>query len=88
MTDKEYLHYALAQMHTGQWFGFSSDEQNYSTLIVHDSSITKPTEAEVNAKIQELKDAEANAETKKASGKQKLLDLGLTESEVKALIGV
>jgi len=88
MTDKEYLHYALAKMHTGQWFGFSSDEQNYSTLIVHDSSITKPTEAEVNAKIQELKDAEANAETKKASGKQKLLDLGLTEEEVKALIGV
>jgi len=88
MTDKEYLHYALAQMHTGQWFGFSSDEHNYSTLIVHDSSITKPTEAEVNAKIQELKDAEANAITKKASGKQKLLDLGLTEAEVKALIGV
>jgi hypothetical protein len=28
------------------------------------------------------------AETKKASGKQKLLDLGLTEEEVKALIGV
>ena len=88
MTDNEYLNYALAQMHTGQWFGFSSDEHNYSTLIVHDSSITKPTEAEVNAKIEELKQAEANAETKKASGKQKLLDLGLTEEEVKALIGV
>ena len=29
-----------------------------------------------------------DAETKKASGKQKLLDLGLTEEEVKALIGV
>jgi hypothetical protein len=43
-----------------------------------------PTEAEVNAKIQELKDAETNAETKKASGKQKLLDLGLSEEEVKA----
>ena len=40
------------------------------------------------AKIQELKDAEANTETKKASGKQKLLDLGLSEEEVKALIGV
>jgi len=87
MTDKEYLHYALAQMHTGQWFGFSSDEQSYSTLIIHDSSITKPTEAEVNAKIQELKDAEQAAINKKASGKQKLLDLGLTEEEVKALIG-
>jgi len=32
--------------------------------------------------------AEQDAETKKATGKQKLLDLGLTEEEVKALIGV
>ena len=31
---------------------------------------------------------EANAIAKKASGKQKLLDLGLSEEEVKALIGV
>jgi len=36
----------------------------------------------------EMANAEANAETKKASGKQKLLDLGLSEEEVKALIGV
>jgi len=55
MTDTEYLNLALASMHTGQWFGFSSKEQSYSTLIVHNSSITKPTQAEVNAKIQELK---------------------------------
>jgi len=79
-------------MHTGQWFGFRKDwtgshRESYENIIVHDSSITKPTEAEINAKIQELKDTEANAETKKASGKQKLLDLGLTEEEVKALIG-
>ncbi len=40
------------------------------------------------AKIQELKDAEADKETKKASGKQKLLDLGLSEDEVKAMIGI
>ena len=33
-------------------------------------------------------DAEADVITKKASGKQKLLDLGLSEAEVKALIGV
>ncbi len=37
--------------------------------------------------IQELKDAEANAETKKESAKAKLIDLGLTEEEVTALIG-
>ena len=93
MNDQDWLNLALAKMHTGQWFGFKKDytgteRMAYENIIVHDSSITKPTEAEVNAKIQELKDAEANAETKKASGKQKLLYLGLTEEEVKALIGV
>ena len=99
MSDQEWLSLALASMHSGQWFGWRKEDDNgnkipndqrmtYENIIVHDSSITKPTEAEVNAKIQELKDAEANAEARKASGKQKLLDLGLTEEEVKALIGV
>ena len=32
--------------------------------------------------------AKSNEITKKASGKQKLLDLGLSEEEVKALIGI
>jgi hypothetical protein len=36
----------------------------------------------------EMANAKANAIAKKASGKQKLLDLGLSEEEVKALIGV
>ena len=35
----------------------------------------------------EIANAKANAIAKKASGKQKLLDLGLSEEEVKALIG-
>ena len=93
MTDKEWLSLALAQMHSGQWFGWRKDytgteRMSYENIEVLDDNITKPTEAEVNAKIQELKDAEQDAESKKASGKQKLLDLGLTEAEVKALIGV
>ena len=93
MNEQEYLSLALASMHSGQWFGWKKDytgseRMSYENIIVHDSSITKPTEAEVNAKIQEIKDAEADAETKKASGKQKLLDLGLTEEEVNALIGI
>ena len=93
MNDKEYLNRALASMHSGQWFGFrkdftGSERMSYENIIVHDSSITKPTEAEVNAKIQELKDAEANAETKKASGKQKLKDLGLDDDEIQAMMGV
>jgi len=92
MTDREWLNYALAQMHIGQWFGWKKDwtgehRMSYENIIVHDSSITKPTEAEVNAKIQELKDAEQAAIDKKASGKQKLKDLGLDDAEINALIG-
>ena len=93
MNDQEWLNLALAKIHSGQWFGWKKDytgteRMSYENIEVLDNSITKPTEAEVNAKIQELKDADADKETKKASGKQKLLDLGLTEEEVKALIGV
>ena len=92
MTDKEWLRTALAQMHTGQWFGWKKDwtgshRESYENIIMHDNSITKPTEAEVNAKIQELKDAEQAAIDKKASGKQKLKDLGLDDDEINALIG-
>ena len=50
---------------------------------------TKLAELDASAKV--IKDAEkiakADAITKKASGKQKLLDLGLSEEEVKALMG-
>ena len=60
----------------------------YANIKVIKDGATIPTEAEVDAKIQELKDAEANAETKKASGKQKLKDLGLDDDEIQALIGV
>ena len=92
MNEKDWLNLALAQMHSGQWFGWKKDwtgehRMSYENIIVHDSSITKPTEAEVNAKIQELKDAEQAAIDKKASGKQKLKDLGLDDAEIKALTG-
>ena len=93
MNDQDWLKYALAQMHSGQWYGFRKDftgneRMSYENIIVHDSSITKPTEPEVNAKIQELKDAVTTAENKRASGKQKLKDLGLDDDEIQALIGV
>ena len=92
MNNQDWLNHALSTMHSGQWFGFRKDftgdeRMAYENVIVHKSSITKPTEAEVNAKIQELKDAEANAIAKKASGKQKLKDLGLDDDEIKALMG-
>ena len=92
MNEQEWLDFALSKMHSGQWFGFRKDwtgehRMSYENIIVHDSSITKPTEAEVNAKIQELKDAEQAVIDKRASGKQKLKDLGLDDAEIKALMG-
>jgi len=92
MTEQQYLNKALASLHNGQWFGWKKDwtgehRMSYENIIVHDSSITKPSEAEVNAKIQELKDAEQAAIDKKASGKQKLKDLGLDDDEINALMG-
>ena len=45
-------------------------------------------EANATIELQELKQALTTEANKKASGKQKLLDLGLSEEEVKALIGV
>jgi len=66
---------------------FNKDRMQYKYLKLIDDTAIMPSEADVNAKIQEIKDAETAVETKKASGKQKLLDLGLTEAEVKALIG-
>jgi arsenate reductase-like glutaredoxin family protein len=92
MIDREWLSLALARMHTGQWFGWKKDwtgehRMSYENIIVHDSSITKPTEAEIDAKIQELKDAEQAKINKKASAIQKLKNLGLDDDEIKAIIG-
>jgi len=97
--DRDYLQEALQTFNGGNWYGWKKEDDNgnkipnedrmqYQYIKIIKDGATMPTEAEVNAKIQELKDAEADKKTKKASGKQKLLDLGLTEEEVKALIGV
>ena len=48
------------------------------------------SKADIEAKMAELPTAEeeaAQTETEKASGKQKLKDLGLTDAEIKALTG-
>jgi len=64
-----------------------AERKNYENIIVIIDGATMPSEADVNAKIQELKDAEQAAIDKKASGKQKLKDLGLDDAEIKALMG-
>ena len=51
---------------------------------------TPISKADIEAKLAELPTAEEEAaqrETEKASGKQKLKDLGLTDAEIEALTG-
>ena len=100
--DKDYLQNALQTFNNTNgvnWYGWKKVDSDgnkipndqrmcYECIEVIKDGATIPSEADVNAKIQELKDAEADIETKKASGKQKLLDLGLSEEEVKAMIGI
>jgi len=94
----DYLQLALQTFNGGNWYGWKKTDSDgnkipndqrmtYANIKIIKDGATMPTEAEVNAKIQELKDAETNAEIKKASGKQKLKDLGLDDDEIQALIG-
>ena len=99
--NRDYLQEVLHtfNLDTPNWYGWKTHDDNgnkipnsermqYQHIKIIKDGATMPTEAEVNAKIQELQQADADMTTKKATGKQKLLDLGLTEAEVKALIGV
>ena len=82
----------LVQLHSGQWFGWSDAKNKvYANLIIHDSSKSKPSESDCTNGLKTLQDdfdtAKTNATNKKASGKQKLKDLGLDDAEIKELTG-
>jgi|TARA_B100001094_G_scaffold245804_1_gene242332 hypothetical protein len=96
MTDKEYFNLALASMHSGSWFSWRKEDDNgnkipnkdrmqYKYIKVIKEGATMPTEADVNAKIQELKDAQTQKENDKVSAQNKLKALGLTDAEIEAL---
>jgi hypothetical protein len=95
----DYLQEALATFNGGMWYGWkthddsgnkipNSERMQYQYIKVIKEGAIMPSESDVNAKIQELKDAEQTAINKKLSGKQKLKDLGLDDDEIKALIGI
>ena len=97
-SDKLLLQRALHELNNGAWYGWkktnddgsiipNSERMQYKYLVKIIDSATMPTENELNAKIQELKDAETNKENNKASGKIKLKNLGLNDDEIKALMG-
>ena len=96
--DRDYFQEALHTFNDGNWYGWKTHDDNgnkipndrrmtYTNIKIIKDGAIMPSEAEVNAKIQELKDAETQKETDKASGKQKLKDLGLDDDEIKALMG-
>jgi hypothetical protein len=85
----DHIEDALVSMHTGQWFGWSDSKNKiYANLIIHDESKTKPTEEELNAKLVEIQNEFDGKETKRASAKQKLQDLGLTVDEIREVFGI
>jgi hypothetical protein len=95
---KDYLQDALSTFNGGNWYGWKThDEQGnkipnehrmcYECIKIIKDGAVMPTKAEVEAKIQELKDAEVAKEQTKQSALTKLSALGLTEAEIKALIG-
>jgi len=92
---KDYLQLALAKFNVGkhQWYGWKKDytgdkRMAYENVILNDNTATLPSEADVNAKIQEIKDAEIAEENNKISGKAKLkTGEALTDAEVEALFG-
>ena len=97
--ETDYLQEALQTFNGGNWYGWkthddngdkipNSDRMQYQHIKIIKDGATMPTENEVNAKIQELKDAEKEKLNNKSSGKQKLKDLGLDDDEINALLGV
>ena len=99
--DRDYLQEALHSFNTDtpNWYGWkkeddngnkipNSDRMQYQHIKIIKDGATMPSEADVNAKIQEIKDADTARANAKTSGKAKLKNLGLDDDEIKALMGV
>ena len=94
--NRDYLQEALMTFNGGNWYGWKKEDSNgnkipnsermqYQYIKIIKDGATMPTEAEVNAKIQELKDAETQKTNDKISAQNKLKALGLTDAEIEAL---
>jgi len=97
--DKDYLQDALQTFNGGDWYGWKKEDSEvnvipndqrmtYANIEIIKEGATMPTEAEVNAKIAELKQQVIDSENNKASAKSKLAALGLTEAEIKDTFGL
>jgi hypothetical protein len=97
--NRDYLQDALQNFNGGNWYGWKTHDDNgnkipnenrmcYECIKIIKDGAVMPTKVEVEAKIQELKDAEITKEANKQSAIAKLKALGLNEQEVKAIIGL
>ena len=97
--NRDYLQDALHSFNGANWYGWKThdnsgnkipnkDRMQYKYVKIIKEGATMPTEAEVNAKIQELKDADTARANAKTSGKAKLkAGEALTDAEIEALFG-
>ena len=92
---RDYLQLSLQTFNGGNWYGWKKfDAQGnkipnehrmcYECIEIIKDGAVMPSKAEVEAKIQELKDAEVAREQAKQSAINKLKALGLTDAEVEA----
>ena len=99
---KDYLQIALHKFNTDKkpvWYGWKTHKDNgdkipnedrmqYKYIKVIMEGATIPSEADVNAKIQEIKDADTASANARTSGKAKLKSGdALTDAEISALFG-
>jgi hypothetical protein len=96
---RDYLQDALHTFNGGNWYGWKThdDEGNkipnanrmqYQHIKIIKDGATMPSESDVNAKIQEIKDAETANTNARTTGKAKLKSgEALTDAEIKALFG-
>ena len=91
--DKDYLQEALHTFNNDNWYGWKKNytgekRMTYANIKIIKDGATMPSEADVNAKIQELKDVETAKTNAKTSGKAKLkAGEALTDAEIAALFG-
>ena len=96
MSFRDYFQEALLSFNGGNWYTWkkydddgnkipNSERMQYKYIKIIKDGATMPSEADVNAKIKELKDAETAKANNKTSAIAKLKKLGLTDDEIKAL---
>ena len=80
---------AIKKINVNAEYTINADDINQITWLNGTTPISKEDiEAMIPTVKDEIKQEKENAIIKKASGKQKLKDLGLTDDEIQALIGV